>query len=182
MPLQDQLHTLAENTNIKMLPAYNPIKTRELLETLRDLSDSVAPLTEGDTVKYIAGQQESTFNLAFKLTPEAIENLITKETTTMTGEQILKIKKPDYLGESMWEMKHGKDTIQASILDKTWLQGFQAGKIPLAPGDSIRAIVTEEYKYDYNQNLIAERRNVDEVTEVIHGPEQLDMFEGNKRN
>ena len=178
-PLEDQLHALAESTNIKLLPAYNPIKTRELLETLRDLSEGVAPLMEGDSVKYITEHQESTFNLAFKLTPEVIENLITKETTTMTGEQILKIKKPDYLGESMWEVKHGKDTFPASIADKAWLQKFQSGTIPIVPGDSIRAIVTEEYKYDYNQNLIAERRNVEKVIEVIHGPEQSDMFEGN---
>lgn len=128
-------------------------------------------------VKYITpDKEETTFNLTFKLAPDSIDELITASTTIMAGEQILKVKKPDYLGESMWELKHGKDTIQASIIDKEWLQEFQSGKVALFPGDSIRAIVKQEYRYDHENNLVSERQSIEKVISVIHQPENPDMF------
>jgi len=177
-PLSDKIHKLAEATNIKMLPAYTPIQPHALLESLKDISSGLNQLTEGDTAKYIISDDVVDFNLEFRLAPESIEDLITKETTIMKGEKLLKIKKPDYLGESMWDMKHGNTTISVSISDLEWLKNFQSGNIHLVPGDSIRALVRETYKYDHENNLIGQHYHVEEVLEVIHAPDQLDMFRG----
>jgi hypothetical protein len=177
-PLMLQLHGLAASTDLKLMPSYSPITERELLDLLSDFSISLSPLVDGDIAKYVVpNQAESTFNLDFNLVPEEIEDLITSKTTTMSGELILKIKKPDYLGESMWELKHGKETIQAAIMDKHWLQQFQSGQVAILPGDSIRAIVNQTYKYDEDNNLISERRTIETVTEVIHEPPQSNMFD-----
>ena len=88
----------------------------------------------------------------------------------------MKIKKADYLGESMWDFKHGQLTIQANIFDKGWLTDFQSGKIKILPGDSLRAIVGEYYKFDQNNNLIGLNYRIEKIDEIIRAPDQPDMF------
>jgi hypothetical protein len=176
-PLEEQIILLAETTNLKLLPTYSPLKQRKLLESLKDISMSLSPLVEGDSVKYIALEYgESELNLKFKLTSENIEDLITGETTIKQGEKILKIKKADYLGESMWDFKHGQTTIQASIMDKEWLADFRSGKIRILPGDSLRAIVREYYRFDQNKNLIGLHYRVERIAEIMHAPDQPELF------
>jgi len=101
---------------------------------------------------------------------------MTKETVFKQGEKILRIKKADYLGESMWDFKHGQLTIQASIFDKGWLADFQSGKIKILPGDALRAIVGEYYRFDQNNNLIGLHYRIERIAEIIHSPSQPDMF------
>jgi hypothetical protein len=84
---------------------------------------------------------EASFNLQFKIVPELIEDLLTKERLEACMQMILKVKKPDYLGESKWEFKHENKTIPMKILDIDWLKAFQNREIDIRPGDSIRAEV-----------------------------------------
>jgi hypothetical protein len=177
IPLAEQIIQKAEMIKLKLLPEHSRLDQRQLLESLKDISMSLSPLIEGDSVKYISFDNvESKLNLKFKLSSENIEDLITKETTVKQGEKILKIKKADYLGESMWDFKHGQLTIQASIFDKGWLTDFQSGKITILPGDSLRAIVSEYYRFDQNNNLVGIRYRVDRIIEIIHASDQPDMF------
>ena len=80
---------------------------------------------------------------------------------------ILKVKKPDYLGESQWEFRHETHPIPAKILDEKWLKDFQSRKHDVRPGDSLRAIVETEVNYDYNQEVVGTHYYVIEVKEVI---------------
>ena len=176
-PLEDQIMRLAEIENFKLLPKRFPLKQRKLLESLKDISTSLASVIEGDSVKYISlDYGESSLNVKFKLSAENIEDLVTKETAVKQGEKILKIKKADYLGESMWDFKHGQITIQASIIDKGWLTDFQSGKIKILPGDSLRAVLGEYYRFDQNNNLIGLSYRIERIYEIIHGPAQSAMF------
>lgn len=176
-PLQDQILQLSEIKNFKLLPKHSPLKQRRLLESLRDISAALSSLVEGDSVKYISlDYGESSLNIKFKLSAENIEDLMTKETVFKQGEKILRIKKADYLGESMWDFKHGQLTIQASIFDKGWLADFQSGKIKILPGDALRAIVGEYYRFDQNNNLIGLHYRIERIAEIIHSPAQPDMF------
>jgi len=95
------------------------------------------------------------------------------------NEMILKVKKPDFLGESMWDMRHGTGTIQVRISDKEWLDKFQDRKIDVRPGDSIRAMVKISHKYDYDGELISTQNEVVKILEVIQAPnhEQLPLFD-----
>jgi hypothetical protein len=176
-PLEDQIMQLAEMTNLKLLPTYPPLKQRKLLDSLKDVSLSLSPLIEGDSVKYISlDHGESVLNLKFRLSSENIEDLLTRETIVKQGEKVLKIKKADYLGDSMWDFKHGQLTIQASIFDKGWLADFQSGKITILPGDSLRAIVREYYRFDQNKKLIGLNYRVEKINAIIHAPDQPGMF------
>jgi len=178
-PLEDEIYELAEKTKVKWLPAYTRIPPRQLLEGMQKISQSLSHLTEGDKAKYIVpNEPEAEFNVTFNIAPESIEDLLAKETLTSESEMILKVKKPDYLGESMWDMRHGTTIIPVRILDKDFLDKFQARRIDLRPGDSIRAKLQTSHKYDYDGELISTHYDVTEIMEVIPAPnhEQLGLF------
>jgi hypothetical protein len=180
-PLEDDIYRLAEETQVRWLPAYTRIQPRQLLESMKDIAASLSYLTKEDSAKYIApNEPEAKFNLTFYLAPESIEDLVAKETLSSEGEMLLKVKKPDYLGESMWDFRHGTSTISATILDREWLDKFQSRKVDVHPQDSIRARVGISHKYDQNGDLIATHYNILKVVEVIFAPDQAqpNMFQG----
>lgn len=184
-PLEDKIYELAEKTEVRWLPSYTRLQPRQLLEGIQDISASLSHLTEGDSATYIVpNEPEAKFNLTFQLAPESIEDLIAKETLTSESEMILKVKKPDYLSESMWDFRHGKGTISVSVSDKEWLEKFQARKMDVRPQDSIRANVKISNRYDQDGELIATHYDILKVIDVIHAPnqEQLDMLGNNEEN
>ena len=145
-PLLDELNALSDKTHLKMLPAYKPIKPRTLLDNMAGLSGSLEYLDKEDSVVYSSNIGEAKFNPLFKLTPEIIEDLITELSLPSEEEMVLKIKKLDLLGESMWEFRHGKIPIIATIEDKVWLKEYQARQVIILPQDSIRAMVKNVQK------------------------------------
>ena len=180
-PLEDEIYKLAEKTEVRWLPSYTRIQPRQILESMKDISASLSHLTEGDSARYIVPDEPvAEFNLTFNLAPESIEDLIAKETLSSESEMLLKVKKPDYLGESMWDFRHGTSIISASILDKEWLENFQSRKVNVRPQDFIRARVEISHKYDQDGELIATHYNILKIIEVIFGSEQAqpNMFEG----
>jgi hypothetical protein len=148
------------------------------LEGFSRISSSLSHLTQEDSASYITREERSNFNLEFKLVPESIEQLLAKEILTAENELILKVKKPDYLGESMWDFRHGTGVIQVKISDAEWISKFQDRKITVQPGDSIRAMVRISHKYDYDGELISTHHDAIKILDVIRAPnhQQIDMF------
>ena len=85
---------------------------------------------------------------------------------------ILKVKKPDYLGDSKWLFKHGNGTISAKITDQQWLNDFQNRKIDVRPQDSLVCVVKIIVKYDYNYEVISTTHEVTEVTKINPRPSE----------
>jgi len=82
----------------------------------------------------------------------------------------LKVKKPDYLGQSMWEFKYEGKLIQAKIYDSGWLERFQKKTEILGPGDSIRALVEVKVNYDKYGEVIASHYTILDVKEIVQIP------------
>lgn len=87
-----------------------------------------------------------------KKTPKNIEDLpkLTEEKTSITRET-LRIKKPDYEGNSQWELSNdtvGK--IKASITDKTWLKRFQKNSENAPPTSYLDVDLKTTYLKDIN--------------------------------
>ncbi|MGA2296467.1 MAG: hypothetical protein ABSG15_02850 [FCB group bacterium] len=96
-----------------------------------------------------------------------ISDLLAAETIISENDMILKIKKPDYLGDSKWEFRHENKPIPAKMLDESWLSDFHNRKITLKPGDSIRAKVRIEVAYDYDNEVASTNYYILEVIKVI---------------
>lgn len=57
--------------------------------------------------------------------------------------ETLLIKRPVFVGSSMWDFKsiQRRKTFSAPIEDKDWLERYQSRQVHLEPGDAISAIV-----------------------------------------
>lgn len=171
--LQNDLLLLAEETNVRGLPGYAPIPTERLLNGIRKISSATKNLKEEDKVEYITQDGMVTFNKEFKYDSDFIEGLLTREIISNKSEMVLKVKKPDYLGESMWDFKHGEHPLQAKIIDIDWLSKFQSRTFDLRPGDSIRAIVEIQVSYGFKNEVIATHYIIVEVKDIIpSGPDE----------
>ena len=83
------------------------------------------------------------------------------------NELILKVKKPDYLGDSMWEFRFGDKNIDVKLLDKEWLIKFQSREVAINPGDSVKAMITITHTYDSENNLVDTTYEINKILEVI---------------
>ena len=139
----------------------------EIVEIINDIGHALEHLASNDSAKLITPDGEASFNMTLKVSPDSLRALLTKERLTNETVMILKVKRPDYLGESMWDFKFGDHPLQAKILDKQWLSDFQARRKDVRPGDAVRAKVRQTISYGYDAEVIAEFSEVLEVLEVI---------------
>lgn len=78
--LKEQLVTLARETNIRMLPDYQEITTKELLTGIQRISENTSHLSKTDRASYYYSDAEKVdFNLDLYVTPEGIDELLSKE-------------------------------------------------------------------------------------------------------
>lgn len=168
--LEKHLLKSAEETDIIHFPSYVPIQRRNLLPNIEKLTKALSHLTENDKAIYISAEGETIMNAEFRFIPEEIEELLTQKTLTSQSDMILKVKKPDYLGESQWEFRHGTHPIFAKILDSNWLVTFQSREYDVRPGDSLRAIVETQVKYGFDNEVVATHYYIIKVNEIIRMP------------
>lgn len=177
--LQADLLQLAEDTHVRQLPAYVPVDKTKLLAGIEGITSALANLRVGDAAKYITDDLQASFNMGFRYIPEQMEELFTRETLSGGGEAIVQIKKPDYLGDSMWEFRHVHRPIYAKMMDNEWLQKFRDRKIDLRPGDSLRVMLLHKVNYDFDNHPISERYEIAKVIEILQADRsaQSDIFQ-----
>lgn len=183
-PMIEEIYLLAEQTGVRQLPAYIRPESKDLLNGIKDISSSLDYLISGDSALYVTKEKEAYFNLEFRISPESIEDLLSHEVLSAESEVILKVKKPDYLGESMWDFRHGDRIISVTISDMEWLEKFQSRKTVIRPGDSIRGVIRTSHRYDYNGELIGTHYELIKVIDVVEMPnnKQLDMLNNDSGN
>jgi hypothetical protein len=165
--LEGEIIKLSNEAQILNLTTPGSIDRVKLLSGIAKISNAMTQVEEKEIVIYKTDEKDATINLSFSLLAEQIEDLLTAETINSNAEMILKIKKPDYLGDSKWEFRHRKEAINAKISDVDWLTKFRNREITLKPGDSIRGMVSIEVKYDYDREVTAINHNILKVIEVI---------------
>lgn len=136
--LVQELTQLAHATQILHLPAYRPLPVPLLIKDIAMISDAANQLDPEDVATYEAEGRTSGFNQHFHVDAQFAERLLTDETITNRSEVLLRVKKPDYLGESMWEFVHAGHVIRAKIDDHDWLLSFQFQRVEVRPGDALR--------------------------------------------
>jgi hypothetical protein len=165
--LQAELIEAAKDTKAQSIPFYRPLPIARVAECVRLLGEATQPLRPEDSAKYLSDSGNAEFNVSFAISPETLEQLITREVITSRATMILKVKKPDFLGESMWEFKFEAATIIAKVLDEAWLHRFRDRTIVLKPGDAIKALVETEVKYSYEGDVLSISHRVLKVEELI---------------
>src|SRR5579862_6585978 len=172
--LESELLHSAEETNVKMLPAYMPIPADRLLKSIQSINYALAELSKQDKAELQTPDGIVPFNMSFEITPSSFRELIVKESLANEQTLILKVKKPDYLGSSMWEFRYGSHSIEAKVLDVLWLRKFQCREIDVRPQDALRARVNAIAHYGYDGEVVGMDYQVLEVLEMLpaNEPEQ----------
>ena len=156
----------AKDTGVDRLPYYVPVTKKLITSSLIEITESLNNLDKKDSVIFDSSAGRATFNLDINLNIEELEELITTENLVSTTKMILKVKKPDYLGDSQWNFKHGEHPINAKIEDSKWLKDFQEGNIELRPQDSLTCMVEVAVKYDENSEVISTTHIIKKVIKV----------------
>jgi hypothetical protein len=171
--LRTTLRTIATETDIRHLPDYPPIHEGRLVASLDKIQDAKRLLGPGDRLTVETDGKVYEVDLTKTWAPaKALVVPDTRETRS-EGELILGIRKPDLLGEAMWQFSHGKFNISAPISDSEWLNRFHARQVPLYSGDSMRCKVAFTYVYDDKGELIEQKTEILEVLEILRafGPQ-----------
>ena len=86
-----------------------------------------------------------------------IEALLTQDVVRTENELTLLVKKPDYLGNSMWEFRLLDRTVARRYWTKTGYNGSVDSRCRSRPGDALRAIVKTETARGFEGHDVAVR-------------------------
>lgn len=181
--LSRQIQKIAEETDVLHLPDYKAPEIHDLVESMKEISAAKEHLDQQDRLQYLQTSGEVLeFNLAINWTPEKFEEFLTKEKIGYPEVLMnLVIKKPDYLGNSMWELRHGRTKVLAKIEDEKWLSRFQQREIDVRPGDALRCRVKQELYYGFDNELIAQKHLITRIEAVLENRyKQGDFFNENE--
>lgn len=165
--LQDILDEAASEARLPLISLNSPVPAARVADDLRLLSEATVPLLPGDSAQLVTDEGPVPINTSFRLPAEAIEQILTRDRKTERAEMILMVKKPDFLGESMWDFRHNGKRIPAKVLDNDWLRSFHGGAVPLRSGDALRAVVEVETNYGKEGEVVGTHYRVLNVLDVI---------------
>jgi len=166
--LANNIDLLAEQKGIKETFNYAEPNILDLAKNLNDINDAVSKLTDDE--KFIIKDSKNTTEEISKGTEkinlEDVENALTTEEIKSENIVFYKIKRPDFLGDSQWDFKHGNKSLKVKILHEEWLEDFKQGKVIVVPGDSLKVKIKQCFKYNKNGYLISEKTEIIEVLEI----------------
>ncbi len=165
--LEKNLLAAAEETQVRRIPMYQPIQRKPLLNGIEEISMALAHLERPDNASLITSEGSVEFNLNFRINAETIDAFTIEENISHEEEMILKVKRPDFLGESKWEFVYDH-AIDVTLADKDWLQRFQNGDEQIFPGDSLRALVQVDVRYGYAHEVVSKDYRILKVIKVLH--------------
>jgi hypothetical protein len=178
LTLQEQLTKFAEQTDIKRIPSYSPVSTQSLLSHIGNITEAMSRLSHEDAAFYTFDNGTVQLNDRFVFNREAAEALLTKETKTVYEELTVPVKKPDYLGNSMWDIRLREHYVSAKMDDKVWLERFQNRADHVRPGDSLRVILETQVSFGYHGEQVAVHYRIVKVHQVVPSQpyeKQLDL-------
>lgn len=146
---------------------YKEIDTLSLASNIKSITDAVKRLNTNE--KAFIGDPENKFEIPkdTEIFISEIRESFIAETIESEGEKILKIKRIDFLGESMWDFKFGNTPVPAKINDEKWMKKFHNREINLYPGDALHVLLKTKSDYDKRGSLILEHNEVLKVIKII---------------
>lgn len=169
--LREDLEQLAREADIRHIPLHAPIALGELTASLDRIQDAKRLLESSNRLIIKTEDREYEVDLTSSgKRPSAFLPAPVDSTHAGTMQMTLLVRKPDYLGNSLWEFRHGKEPVEAHVRDEDWLERFRSGQVLIAPGSALSCLVAYEYGYDTDGELRTRKHDVVKVFEVIHNP------------
>ena len=167
--IQNELNEIITETQIKHLSSYRSISQKTIIQTYFRTAKSVSSLGMNDKASFHCTYGEIKFERKTHISEEIIENLLVAKKDTSESNELLKVKKPDYLGDSRWLFYLHKHPIEASIEDKEWLAKFRNREVILCPGDFLQVKLKTEIRFDNEGMILPTRYYVIKINDIIEG-------------
>lgn len=151
------------------LAGFDPPRLVAVIEAIDGVNEARAAL--GDCPVVVQTEMGDILLPRLQVLPPPSEADVA-ETITNRGREYLKVKSPDMLGLSQWAVVRAGRVVRVEVLHRDWLALYQAGKIPLLPGDSLDCAFEESIDYDAGRSEVARRIAVVEIFGVIRPPRQ----------
>jgi hypothetical protein len=165
--IRRDIGAIAEETGVSSILTYAIPQPKVLLERMQELGKATEDLAPNEQLEYESARRVVRVRDRFALGAAKIEELLTADTQEGVIIETLVVKKPDYLGSSMWQFKYGAKLIEAKISDVAWLARFHSRSVELHPGDAISARISAVINRDQEGRIVSERYTVAEVLSVI---------------
>ncbi|MFN8767604.1 MAG: hypothetical protein ACK5XH_05140 [Lysobacteraceae bacterium] len=165
--LEIRIAIIAEKSGARHFPMYRPLDKKALLGSIAELDRSTSMLDPQDDLRYVSPHGEVRIAHSQHVNDELIREILTKEILASEDVRIVKIKKPDFLGNSQWVLKYSGHSINATIADTDWLSRFQDGETDVKPGDSLRVRMREQVYYGHHHEVVHISYEVMEVLDVL---------------
>jgi hypothetical protein len=174
--LRNNLNQLVQESEVKHIPAYSPIRDGQFVSSLDKLQCAKRALGPDD--KITVQIDDSIYEVDLTKTWEPSDVLPIPGTTERISEgtMILTIRRPDLLGGARWQFSHGGTAMYAGIEDERWLQRFHDGKIPLRSGDALRCRVRFTYVFNEDSRVIEQKTDIMKVLRLMRGPGHQTSF------
>lgn len=168
----------ARDTDALLIPAYHQPSRALLLEGLRRAQLAKDGLLDADSVVYDTGKQRIELEPSNRLDLSQISDVeIQSSEKHQLRRASLKVKKPDLLGHSQWQLKFHDRTVRSAIEDRGWLSRFQAREVTLRPGDALICDGELTRYFDRSGTPVSEKVEVTKVHGIEYqAPPQDDMF------
>jgi hypothetical protein len=165
----EKIKMVATDTGISKEPFFAPPLKNEVMSII-DAARDTGEILDDKTSIFYSVKNEAPIELPRKIKMDKpLLKEVNRKTIPNTQRLLLKIKKPDYLGDSKWEMKHGNNKLLCKIEDIDWIERFKSKEVFAFPGDSLDCNVRIVDEYDLNLNLIRSEYFIVKVQDVIQG-------------
>ncbi|MBR3723470.1 MAG: hypothetical protein IKN12_12045 [Selenomonadaceae bacterium] len=178
--LTNTITDAAKETGLNSLGIYSPPPRKELLEHISMMGNAFSHFSNNEKIYFqTTDDNKIMINSNFRLPRENIEEFCQGETIENTSIALLKVRKPDFLGNSKWAFRYGSKTIDAKMLDVKWLQDYKERKFAVYPGDALKVKMKTIAVYGRNSELVSENHEVLEVIEIVPDNPivQADLFQ-----
>lgn len=146
---------------------YTPPSTPVIAEHMRAAAHATQTLNAGDSMRYEAAGDTTFLEPSPNLDDAAIDAAIIAQELTSTARMLLKVKRPDFLGDAQWDFRHGSNLIKAKITDTAWLDEFHARRVIVQPGDALEADVCVVGRYTADGELLRATHTVIRVVQIV---------------
>lgn len=166
--LTDTVRGLAQETDVRHMPDYPKINPYRIAQSMDRIQKVKEKFKEGEGLTITLGEEEYSVNLKSTWLPsEHMEEVETEAELSNEINMILIIRKPDLLGHTKWQFRHGKKAFSAPIEDEVWIKEFHNGQHPITPGQALRVIVRYDYQYDKKGDLTESKETIIKVIGLV---------------
>jgi hypothetical protein len=170
--LRNDLFKLASETKVRRLGLPDAIPLDQLVRPMDKIQDAKRQLPSGSMLIFRSADGEHVSNISVTKRPSSFLSKSLESSASGEMDMTLLVRKPDFLGDTQWEFRHGRDSIYAHIADEMWLEQFRSGAEPVYPGTALQCSVSYEYKYNARGEVATAKHTIVKVRRVIR-PEVL---------